>query len=86
MSTKPELTLIEGDRAKVANDVKAQFATDTEILSIECDEMAGYVVIAWDAEGFPCSAFKLGPHNPIPHMMVPSIVKDILSTEMFEPS
>jgi hypothetical protein len=79
-----KLSLVEGGRAKEAKEVLDYFAAETLEVTKECGEMAGFVVVAWDAQGFPTTTFKLGKNNPLPQMMVPQLVKDILTTEMFQ--
>jgi len=80
--TKPDLTLVEGGRARAANDVQNLFAELTSELSIECPEMAGFVVVAWDDEGFMNCTFHVGPRTPVPGMMLRDYVNQKIKETM----
>jgi len=79
-----QLPVFEGGRAREAKDVLDHFANSTLAVTTQCSDMSGFVVIAWDDHGVPTTARHLGKNNPVPFMMIPDIVRDILKTELFQ--
>lgn len=82
------LVAIEGGRAVAARNVLAQFAADTEALSTESNDMAGYAVVVWDDRGFRSIAVHQGARCPMAPTLVPDFVsqavKDFQISEMSE--
>lgn len=64
------LEKVEGDRAKAALEIHNEFASDTQAITVECPEMAGYVVIAWDDEGHFQDAMCNGVRSPYAKEMI----------------
>lgn len=58
------LNLVEGGRAKAALEVHNDFASETETLTIDTHNMAGFVVIVWDDEGVFNTAMCNGVRSP----------------------
>lgn len=82
MQLPHNLRSIEGGRAIAARDVLASFAVDTDSISTDCLEMAGFVVIAWDDVGAVTLAYHLGTRNPFSPCMIGDVVKNRLAYEM----
>lgn len=58
------LNKIEGGRAAEALKLLNEFAADTQSLSVDCQDMAGFVVFVWDDTGTFHSAFSNGVRSP----------------------
>lgn len=58
------LQKVEGGRAQAALEVHNEFADDTQSLTTDCADMAGYVVIVWDDEGHMQTAMCNGVRSP----------------------
>jgi hypothetical protein len=66
-----------------ANRMLAEFAAATEKVSIDVDGMSGFIVVAFDEHGYPTFTYAIGKNCPIPPPMLPSIVKDIVTTQVY---
>lgn len=46
------------------------------------DELKGFVVIGWGADGAPSIGFQLHPDGPVSETMLPSVVADALRRKL----
>jgi hypothetical protein len=69
------LVPIEGGRAIAARDVLAQFAADTEALSTESIDVAGYAIVLWDDQGSRSICVHQGKRCPMASTLVPDFVQ-----------
>jgi hypothetical protein len=67
---------IEGGRAIAAQAVLSEFASETETVSTTSQDMAGFLVIAWDDEGGMVSAFHNAPRSPFSAELLTTILTD----------
>lgn len=79
--TEPEkpasnLRSIEGGRAIAAQEVLSQFASETETLSVNCQDMAGFMVVVWDDEGGMHRSFFNAPRSPYSPEMLTSLLSE----------
>lgn len=55
---------VDGGRAQAALEIHNDFARDTETLTVNCADMAGYVVVVFDDEGRMKTAMRNGVRSP----------------------
>lgn len=66
-----------------ANEAQAKFAEFTEKLSVGIGRMSAFVAIVFDDQGNPMSSWYAGDMFPIPTPMVPGIIKDIVTSDVY---
>ena len=67
-----------------ANNVQAKFAQHTLDLSVEIGRMSGFVIVVFDDEGNPMSSLYFGDYFRIPRPMVPKVVEQLCTTDIYE--
>jgi predicted lipoprotein len=84
LETESFLKATEGRRASAALEVQTDFARDTEAITINCAEMAGYIVIAWDDEGHMQTAMSNGVRSPYSRELIGVLAAKKVEHMMFK--
>ena len=82
----PILTKIEGGRTKEAMRVREWFNEKGEALKNTHEHLSGFLIIAWDDEGFAASSLIMGTRFPLMPSVLKSEVSEIVSRHCSTPT
>ena len=78
----PILQAIEGGRVIEANKVHAEFAKQTQELTVDTPMMAGFAVLVWNDEGELETRVFAGDRNPFSLMLIPGFASTMLQRDV----
>lgn len=73
----------ETKRYKAGNDVLQEYNRICEELSLSCQPMSAFVIVVFDDHGHPQWSVHSGEYFPMPTPMLPGVVKDIVTSEVY---